>query len=270
VWIGTAYGDHKLLQLQKSSFLSIPQSSWVSLAIFTDERERLIRGMSIRDQAMYAFYAGDDAQVAILLGDIDPDKASLEQMFLLAFSYDASGLAKSDLARIWFEHIISRYPNSPWAKTAQAALSENEQNQKIKAHQERLLKLSAKYDLNHDGNLAPSEKRAMEKDPDYQQEMMTWNTGQLDVQLKEIMQKYDLNGDGKLDREELEHLKAQVNVFLQASPEMLAQHKILIAPLISKNFPSVSTILQKYDTNGDAGLEVDELKIFAQEIRGSR
>lgn len=33
VWIGTAYGDHKLLLLPKSSFLSVPQSRWVSLAI---------------------------------------------------------------------------------------------------------------------------------------------------------------------------------------------------------------------------------------------
>jgi len=138
VWIGTAYGDHKLLQLPKSSFQSIPQSSWVSVAISPNEREQLIRGMSIRDQAMYAFYAGDDARVATLLGDIDPDKARLEQMFLLAFSYDALGLDKPDLARTWFENIISRYPDSAWAKTAQTALSENEHNHKAKEHQEAL------------------------------------------------------------------------------------------------------------------------------------
>jgi Ca2+-binding EF-hand superfamily protein len=270
VWIGTAYGDHKLLQIPKNSFASIPQNRWVSLAVSPEERDRLVKNMSVRDQAMYAFYAGDDARVAALLEDIDPDKASLEQMFLLAFSYDALGLDKPDLVRTWFENIISRYPDSPWAKAAQAALSENEQNHKTKAHQEKLLKLLAKYDLNHDGILDPDEKRAMEKDPDYQQENAAWDTNQLDAQLKEIMQKYDLNGDGKLDRDELERLKVQVNVFSQASPEMLAGHKIPLAPLISKNFPTVSTILQKYDTNSDGGLEIDELKHFAEEIQNNR
>ena len=84
----------------------------------------------------------------------------------------------------------------------------------------------------------------MEMEPDYQQKKKTWDADQLDIQLKEIMQKFDLNGDGKLDREELERLKAEVAVFSQAPPEILAGHKILVAPLISKNFPSVPTILK--------------------------
>jgi len=270
VWIGTAYGDHKLLKLPKSSFLSIPQSSWVGLAISPNEREQLIRGMSIRDQAMYAFYAGDDPRVASLLGDIDPDKATLEQMFLLAFSYDALGLDKPDLARTWFENIISRYPDSVWAKTAQTALSENEQNHKAKEHQETLSRLLAKYDLKHDGVLDPDEKRAMEQDPDYQHEMTTWDTGQFDVQLKAIMQKYDVNRNGQLDRDELENLRARVNIFSQATPEILAAHKMPEAPLISKNFPTVSAILQKYDTNRDGGLEIEELKYLAEDIQKDR
>ena len=115
VWIGTAYGDHKLLQLPKDAFTSIPQSRWMSLAISPEERARLVKGMSVRDQAMYAFYAGDDAGVAALLGNMDPAKAKLEEMFILAFSYDALGLDRPDLARTWFENIISRYrvPRGP-------------------------------------------------------------------------------------------------------------------------------------------------------------
>ncbi len=54
--IGTAYGDHKLLQLPKDAFTSIPQSRSMSLAISPEERARLVKGMSVRDQAMYAFF----------------------------------------------------------------------------------------------------------------------------------------------------------------------------------------------------------------------
>jgi len=264
VWIGTAHGDHKLLQLPKNDFLSVPQSRWVGLAISPEERARLIAGMSVRDQAMYAFYAGDDARVAALLGDLDPDKASLEEMFVLAFSYDASGQDKPELARTWFERIVSRYPDSPWAKTAEAALAENERNHAVRAHEQALL---AKYDRNHNGILDPPERRAMEQDPAYQKEQKAWNADQLDIQLKDIMQKFDVNGDGKLDPEELEHLKIQVSAFSQAPPEVFAGHKILVAPLKSKNFPSVPAILQKYDTNHEGSLNAGELKALAQDIR---
>lgn len=127
--------------------------------------------------------------------------------------------------------------------------------------------LLAKHDLKHDGILDPDEKRAMEQDPDYQHEMTTWDTGQFDVQLKEIMQKYDVNGDGKLDRDELENLRARVNIFSQVTPEMLAAHKIPEALLISKNFPTVSAILQKYDTNRDGGLEIEEFRNLAEDMQ---
>jgi Ca2+-binding EF-hand superfamily protein len=267
VWAGTAYGDHKLFQIPKDVFTSVPQSRWVSLAISPDERTRLVSGMSVRDQAMHAFYAADDARVAALFGEVDSDKASLEQMFLLAFSYDTLGLDKPGLARTWFEKIMSRYPDSGWAKFAQDALAKNEQNHKIKAHQEKLL---AKYDANHDGVLGAEEKSMMEKDAGYQQEKSAWEGDQLDIQFKEIMQGFDSNGDGKLDRDELERLKTRVNAFSQAPPEMLKGHKILVAPLIGKTFPEISAVLKKYDSNQDGGLEIEELKIFAKEIQKGR
>jgi len=264
IWIGTAYGDHKLLQLPKSPFLSVPQGRWVSLTISPEERAQLVRNMDVRDQAMYAFYADDDARVAALLGGIDPDKASLEEMFILAFSYDASGLDKPELARDWFEHIISRYPDSPWAKFARSALAQNEQNHKDKMHEEELL---AKYDRDHNGVLDPEEKRVMERDPGYQNERKIWNADRLENQLEKIMQRFDRNKDGKLDRGELESLKAQVTVFSQAPPEKLVGHKNPVVPLMTKKFPAVTDILQKYDVNGDGGLEAGELKMLAQDIQ---
>ena len=267
VLVGMAYGDQLLFQFPKAAFLSIPQGRWVSLAISAEERGRLIRGMSIHDQAMYAFYAGDDARVVQLLADVNSDKANLEEMFLLAFSYDSLGLDKPDLCRSWFERIISSHRNSPWAKAAQTALSKNELDHKVKAHKELLL---AKYDLNHNGILDPAEKLAMQKDPGYQREETVRKREQFEIQLEKIMQQFDQNGDGKLDREELKRLRAQVVLFLQAPPEMLATHNIPVAPLLSKDFPSVSIILQKYDANHDGGLETNELKTFAQDVHKNR
>lgn len=267
VWAGTAYGDHQLFRIPKDVFTSVPQSRWVSLTITPEERTRLISGMSIRDQAMHAFYAGDDAQVAALLGNLDPTKAKLDEVFVLAFSYDVLGLDRPDLARSWFRNIISRYPDSPWAKIGQAALAENEQNHKTKAQQEQLL---AKYDRNKNGLIDPDEKRVMESNPDYQREQTVQDNDQLKVQVKAIMQKFDRNGDGKLDRGELDNLKAQVPTFSQAPPEMLSGRKILVAPLLGKNFPSVPTILKKYDANQDGSLNVGELDTLAQAVQQAK
>src|SRR5206468_1187750 len=75
VWVGTAYGDNSLLRLRKDSFLSVPRHQWASVTITPEERERLVRTMSQRDQAMHAFYAGDNQRVVELLGGIHPDKA---------------------------------------------------------------------------------------------------------------------------------------------------------------------------------------------------
>jgi hypothetical protein len=264
VWIGTAYGDHKLIQIPKTNFLSVAQNQWVSLAVSPEERTRLVKSMSVRDQALYAFYAGDDARVAALLGNLDPAKATLEEMFLLAFCYEASGLDRPELARTWFGQIISRHPDSPWAKFADAVLAQNEQNHKIKRHEAALL---TKYDRNHNGVLDPEEQREMKKNPEYLAEQKAWNAAQMDDELNQVLRRFDVNKDGKLDREELAPLKGQVTVFSRASPEMLAAHKNPFRPLLTRNFPEPTLILQKFDANGDGGLEINELKALAQDIQ---
>jgi Ca2+-binding EF-hand superfamily protein len=107
----------------------------------------------------------------------------------------------------------------------------------------------------------------MERDPGYQNERKIWNADRLENQLEKIMQRFDRNKDGKLDRGELESLKAQVTVFSQAPPEKLVGHKNPVVPLMTKKFPAVTDILQKYDVNGDGGLEAGELKMLAQDIQ---
>jgi len=267
VWVGTAYGDQKLLQIPKSDFLSVPQNRWTSLAISSEERVRLISGMSVRDQAMYAFYAGDDARVAALLGNLDPAEASLEELFLLAFSYDASGLDKPELARAWFERIISNHPDSPWARFAQKALPQNELNHNKKMYQAELLK---KYDQNHNGILDPQEQTTMEKDPDYQVKQEAWNAGQREIQLKEMMRRFDLNGDGRLDREELDRLDGRVAAYSRPPSQMWTGHNIPDFSQMTEQFSAAALVLQKFDTNGNSLLEGDELKALAQDINKSQ
>jgi Ca2+-binding EF-hand superfamily protein len=264
VWVGTAYGDHKLLQIPKDSFLSVPKNQWVNLAISPEERERLISSMSVRDQAMYAFYAGDDARVVTLLENLEPHKATLEEMFLLMFSHDTLGVDNPDLMREWAGHISSRVPDSPWAETADGALAENEKKREATRHEAMLL---AKYDLNHNGVLDPDEKLAMERDPEYQHEKQSRDASALDEQLKEIMKRFDIDGDGKLNQHELEMLTARVSIYSQAAPEVLAGHKILVAPLLSKQFPSVPAILEKYDADHDGKIDLKELKALARDVQ---
>ena len=88
--------------------------------------------------------------------------------------------------------------------------------------------------------------------------------------MKEIIRQFDLNKDGRLDREELESLKAQVTAFSQAPPKVLAGYKNPMVPLMTGNFPAVAVILQKYDGNGDGGLEINELKALAQDLQNGR
>ena len=267
LWVGAAYGKQLLTRIQKQPLLAIPRSRWLPLAISPDERARLVNGMPLRNQALYAFYAGDDARVAQLLGYATAEKATLEEMFLLAFAYDASGLDKPEVARAWFERISSRYPDSPWAAAAQEFLTTNDQNHKAKERQALLL---AKYDRNHDGVLDQAERRAMEQDSAYQREESIAREDQLATQLPEIFKKFDSNGDSRLDREELELLRRSVLLYSGAVPEILVGRKILLAPLLTKDFPSVDQILKKYDINKDGALDAAEFKALAADIHKGR
>ena len=56
-------------------------------------------------------------------------------------------------------------------------------------------------------------------------------------------------------------------MFSEAPSEMLSGRKILVAPLMTKNFPVISTVLKKYDVNGDGALDTNELMALAQDIK---
>jgi Ca2+-binding EF-hand superfamily protein len=266
LWVGTTYGDsgQRLLQISKDPFLSVPRNEWLSLTISPEEWLNLIRGMNTRDQAVYAFFSADDNRVVELLGGIDPAEATLEERFLLAFSYDTLGLDQPELARFWFERIIARDPGSPWAKVAQDALSASVENHRTKAYAAGLIQ---KYDRNHDGVLDETESAIMKKDPVYQEEQKTFGDVELQVQTKAIFDRYDANKDGKLDSDELATLVTVVRTFSDAPPEMLRGRTILVAPLLSKDFPQVPALLKKYDVDRDGTLSLDELRALANDIK---
>jgi len=123
-----AYGEQLLVRLPKRAFQGVPKARWTPLAITADERQHLIAGMNARDQAVYAFYAGDAERVLKLMANLDPAEATLEQMLLLAVTYDADDFRNSELARAWCERIVAQYPGSPWATFARKQIVGSERN----------------------------------------------------------------------------------------------------------------------------------------------
>jgi hypothetical protein len=264
LWLGTSYRKDKLTRIEKQPLLSIPRSQWLSLRIAPEERTRLVNNMGVRDRAMYAFYAGDDARVVELLGSVNPDKASLEEMFQLALAYDTIGVDRPELSRQWFERIISRYPDAPWAAAARESMEANDEQAIVRQRQNRLL---AKYNRNHDGVLDPSERQAMEKDPEYQRETEASTQDQLESQLRAIFKRFDANGDGLLDQNEPERLRRDIFVYSEFPPKMLIGRAKIVAPLLTKSLPVADRLLWQYDINRDGALDMGELKALANDIQ---
>jgi hypothetical protein len=218
LWAGSVWSKQVLYRISRREMLSTPRSQWFPLQISPEDRLRLIAGTSRRDQTMHAFYAGDDARVIKLLSGMDPQKATIEEMLLLAWCYDVNGVDQPANARQWCERIISRYPDSPWSIIASNAIVANTQDHAVKVREQKLL---ARYDRNHDGVLDAAEKKLMESGPEFQREDKDFRDNQLDPQLQVLLKHYDRDGDGKLDRKELEYIKSQVAVFVEAPPESL-------------------------------------------------
>jgi len=266
VWVGTDHGDNSLIRLGKDSFLSVPRNQWTSITITPEERERLVRTMSKRDQAMYAFYAGNDQRVVELLGGINPDKAGLEEMFVLAWSYDASGVDDLQKAQAWFQHIISRHPDSPWAKYAMASTNANEVAHETGKAQSLAL---AKFDRNGDGKLDAAETREMLRDEDFAKVQRAANEKQRLFDMEQIILRYDRNGDLKLDQAETAAMYQAITMYVRAKRETpgVERRNRVLDPLISDKVPSPVEMLARYDTNGDSHLDAAELATMAAEIQ---
>jgi hypothetical protein len=267
VWLGLAYSDPLLVRMRKQELLGVPRSQWLSLAISPEDRVRLVNQMSPRDRAMYAFYTGNEAQVAEVLGNVSPERASLEEMFLLAFAYDTNGLNNPELARSWFERIGTRYPESPWAT---AARNFQDANQQAYQAAQREAVWRAKYDRNHNGVLDPAERAALAADPGYQREQQAGRAEQLEVQVQAILKRYDRNGDSRLDPEELQALRNAVLLYVEAPPAVSGRGKSLLAPLLTKRFPSVEKILKTYGAQQAGGLDAAGLKALALDLGRER
>lgn len=266
VWVGTEYGDNTLLRLNKRAFLAVPRSQWSSIAVSAAERARAVLGMSKPDQALYAFYAGDDERVVQLLGDLHPEKAELPEMLMLAWSSDASGVDNPGQCRAWFDRISTRYPDSPWARYAAAAAKTNEV-----AHEARRVHTLAlaRFDRNHDGVLNAAERRAMERDAAYAGEEKKLAVQQTAIDMEEIVKRYDHDSDMRLNLEELRFLRQTITVYLDAKQTLgnVLPRKRVLDPLLSKRTPSAEEMLKRYDTDHDGKLSAAELSVLATELQ---
>jgi hypothetical protein len=268
VWAGLAFGEQLLLRIPKRDFYNVPKDQWMPLAITPEERQRLIAGMSIRDQAIYAFYAGDPDRVIKFLEGLNktPEVATPEQMLLLAVTYDADALDDPQAVRAWCDRIILQYPNSQWATFARKEIEESEQDHVYRQHGKDLARVGQRQSVVP----ATTERRAIEKSPQLKREEKALAEDLLGPQIQALIRKYDYDKDGKLGRIELDYVKKQVNVFVNLGPENFPKNNIYVAPLLTRHFPTIDALLKKYDLNKDGSLDAAELIAFARDLRNER
>jgi hypothetical protein len=264
LWLGFAYGDDRLFEVDKGTLLATPRAQWVSNEVGESELTGLLNALPLYDQGLYAFFSGDYPRAAALLEKNGTTALNLPTLLLLAWCYDDLGLDKPVSARRYLEEVISRFPASPWAQWAQDALNGSKEKSKAAAREASLL---GKYDRDHNGFLDQNERSLMERDPAYQRDQKSVREDEMNTQLAATLKRYDRNGDGKLDEGELEWLRTRVVAFSEAAPEMLKGRENLVAPFFTRNFPAVPSLLKQYDANHDGALDADELRAFARDLQ---
>jgi hypothetical protein len=234
VWIGTYYGDDHLLRVSKEEFLAVPKSQWKDLTLAPDERAALIKDLNRRDQALYAFLAGDGERVFELLSDADPRKASLEEMLLLVWSCGLLGANNPQQMEAWAGHLNERQPDSPWAKSAAEAMKENQS-------------LLDKFDANHDHKLDAGEKTRMLADEESLGIQNNSNKN-LEAHLDVIFKTCDQDADGKLNRLEAQQLWTTIPLYFAVDRELMP-------------------LRIRADANRDSYLDTGEFIIVIGEVR---
>lgn len=267
VWAGLSEPGAAVIRLSKELFLSVPASRWLGLTLSVRDREDLVRGMNTRDQAMYAFYAGNHARVAGLLEARPKEKLPLDELFILGLSYGAFGLDQPERARACFDAVMERAPDSPWAEFASEWLVDNHRH-----HVRRQLEASllARYDRDRDGVLNAAEQAAMKRDPAYRAGQQALADLELEAKVAAIMKRFDRDRDGRLDAAELTRLHSSVALYADAKPEWLKRQTIVFDILISKRFPAPNQILEQFDADQDGHIDVSELKALATWLQSRR
>lgn len=121
LWLGTewpAAGESILMEIDKHSMLSLPESQWVSDDIPETEIRSKISLFSTREQACYAFLLGDYLKCESLLDVHDIQKADLEALAMLEYCYSPLGLQQSEKAQQCYQEIIRRKPHEYWLSIA--------------------------------------------------------------------------------------------------------------------------------------------------------
>jgi len=127
VWLGLHQSIYQgqpapLLRIPKQIFLSVPREKWVPDEITSEELAQ-IEGWKNSEQAIYHLFNGDTDRAVQLLNKVTQNDMDLESLYVLGCAYDDLGLNQPEKARPYFEEIVSREADSPWAAEARRALA---------------------------------------------------------------------------------------------------------------------------------------------------
>ncbi len=245
LWIGLRGGNERLLQVDKRVLIATPRPLWRSDEVSEAEMTSAIERRSVREQARHAFFRGDYSRTAQLLEGLGSSVSDVETLFLLAYSHDSLGLAKPQAASRYFMEIISRHPDTAWARVAEDAL----------AHSGMANRLVVET--------PPRAIDAGETDHD--------SDPQLPAQIDRLMKDLDRDGDGQLTAADLHFVFSVITTQLKAKPfgMMMPAPMAAWAPLISERLPNPDVLLLQYDTNCDDGLDSAELLALAKALRST-
>jgi hypothetical protein len=251
LWLAVDRPEPALLRLGKEAILAVPANAWVANEVPEAEVEQALRTMPGRQQAVHAFFAGQDKRVVELLGNSSLSPKDMEAAFLLACSHDSLGLRNPVESRRRFEAIMAAQPDSPWAEIARRAMLSDA----VRAQELALQHAQAQTGSSAHG-LATA-RADLRK-------------AQAAAQMDAVVRQYDQNGDRALDRNELEKLRRDIGAYKPAGGELpvFGKRAALLSPLLFSRVPTAEDILLMQDADHDGMISAAELIPVA--LQGAR
>jgi len=254
VWLGLHQSQFQgelapLLRIARQDFYNVPREKWVPDEITSEELAQ-VEGWKNSEQAIYHLFNGDPERAVQSLGKLDKSDMDLESLYALGCAYDDLGLDQPEKARPYFEEIVSREGDSPWAAEARRALAGLDLRIADAKRQREYL---ARYDKNRDGRIDDAEAEQMRRDPQFikdEEERAVAQKAKADLdaeeQVRGFIGRHDRNRNGRLDR--MEFMMAR-----SAAGEVTG-------PLLDP------TIFDVHDTNRNQELDSAELRKLLESI----
>lgn len=195
VWLGldasNVSAGNALIAVDKASVVAVPPRQWVPEELDPSETVAKLARLTIKEQAINAFFAGNHKKVVELLGN-DSTTADAEELFLLTFCHDAIGLDDTPKLQALLGGLHQRFPDSVFATSTRALLAPIETKPEPLAEPaETPADILIRRDLDGDGRINGAELK-----------LWLGNAWKLSD--------FDVNGDGYLDASELPLLQRQI------------------------------------------------------------